>query len=154
VPGIRRSLSGPRPDDSPPAVPGTRTRDAENGLGRNGGRAVLENVPHTLRGCMGTFSRVAILGKRVTEKRATATKQAAETPGGGRRRSNTRIVTRHRRAASRSGGATRAKRDGRPVNRRNGPRDSGSDRISVSRQRVHPPRPRTPDTAIGHGAGH
>jgi hypothetical protein len=29
---------------------------------------------------MGTFSRVAILGKRVTEKRATATKQAAETP--------------------------------------------------------------------------
>jgi hypothetical protein len=51
-------------------------------------------------------------------------KQAVETPEGGRRRSNTRIVTRHRRAASRSGGA--AERDGRPVLRRNGSRvDSG-----------------------------
>jgi hypothetical protein len=30
--------------------------------GRNGGRAVLENVPHTLRGCMGTFSRGAPSG--------------------------------------------------------------------------------------------
>jgi hypothetical protein len=31
-------------------------------MARNGGRAVLENVPHTLRGCMGTFSRGAPSG--------------------------------------------------------------------------------------------
>jgi hypothetical protein len=35
---------------------------AEHGMARNGGRAVLENVPHTLRGCMGTFSRGAPSG--------------------------------------------------------------------------------------------
>jgi rubrerythrin len=35
---------------------------AEHGMARTGGRAVLENVPHTLRGCMGTFSRGAPSG--------------------------------------------------------------------------------------------
>jgi hypothetical protein len=52
-------------------------------------------------------------GNGVPKKRAPATKQAIETPGGGRKRSSTRIATCHRRAASRSGGATSAERDGR-----------------------------------------
>jgi hypothetical protein len=36
--------------------------------------------------------------------------------------------SRHRRAASRSGGATSAERDGRPVRRRNGPRGAAAER--------------------------
>jgi hypothetical protein len=38
------------------------TDSAGHVMARNGGRAVLENVPHTLRGCMGTFSRGAPSG--------------------------------------------------------------------------------------------
>jgi hypothetical protein len=48
------------------------------------------------------------LGERASEKRVTATKKAVETPGGGRRHSRMTNATRHRRAASRSGGATSA----------------------------------------------
>jgi hypothetical protein len=68
------------------------------------------------------------LGNRVSEKRATATKKAVETPGGGRCRPRMTFATRHRRAASRSGGATSAERDGRPVKRRNGPRGAAAER--------------------------
>jgi hypothetical protein len=46
-----RAPCGPRITDS-----------AEHVMAHNGGRAVLENVPHTLRGCMGTFSRGAPSG--------------------------------------------------------------------------------------------
>jgi hypothetical protein len=55
------------------------------------------------------------LGERASEKRVTATKKAVETPGGGRRHSRMTNATRHRRAASRSGGATSAELDGRPA---------------------------------------
>jgi hypothetical protein len=79
---------------------------------------LLENVLLTPRSCVGTFSRVAILGERASEKRATATKKAVETPEGGRNRPRNTGASRHRRAASRSGGATSAERDGRPVTRR------------------------------------
>ena len=43
----------------------------------------LENVLLAPRVRVGTFSRVAILGRRVSDKRATATKKAVGTPGGG-----------------------------------------------------------------------
>jgi hypothetical protein len=56
--------------------------------------------------------------KNATEKRASATGKAVETPGGGRHLMSTTNVSRYRRAASRSGGATSAERDGRPVFRR------------------------------------
>jgi hypothetical protein len=79
---------------------------------------LLENVPLAPRSRVGTFSRVAILGRRVTEKGATATEKAVETTGGGRSRPRMTDATRHRRAASRSPGATSAERDGRPVSRR------------------------------------
>jgi hypothetical protein len=82
---------------------------------------------------MGTFSRVAIPARRLPEKRATATKQAVETPGGGRNRPRTMNAPRHRRAASRSGGATSAERDGRPVHRRNGHRCAAAGRGSPKR---------------------
>jgi hypothetical protein len=52
------------------------------------------------------------LGKVVTEKRASATGQAVETPEGGRHLMRTTNVSRHRRAASRSGGATSAECNG------------------------------------------
>jgi RHS repeat-associated protein len=67
----------------------------------------------------GTFS-----GNRVSEKLATATKKAAEPPGGGRNRPRITNAPRHRRAASRSGGATSAERDGRPVRRGTMPDDA------------------------------
>jgi hypothetical protein len=54
-------------------------------------------------------------GNGLSEKCATATKQAVETPGGGRDHPRRTNASRHRRAASRSGGATSAERDGRPV---------------------------------------
>jgi hypothetical protein len=57
-------------------------------------------------------------GNGATEKRLSAGKQAAETPGGGRDHPSRTNASRHRRAASRSPGATSAERDGRPVNRR------------------------------------
>jgi hypothetical protein len=79
---------------------------------------LLENVLLAPRSRVGTFSRVAILGRRVTEKCVTATEKAVETPGGGRSRPRMTNAPRHRRAASRSGGATSAERDGRPVSRR------------------------------------
>jgi hypothetical protein len=60
-------------------------------------------------------------GNGLPENCATATKQAVETPGGGRSRPRMTFASRHRRAASRSGGATSAERDGRPVPRRTGP---------------------------------
>jgi hypothetical protein len=59
VPGIRRPPCGRRQADSSSAVPGSRTRETENELGRTGGRAVLENVPPTLRACLRAFSRGA-----------------------------------------------------------------------------------------------
>jgi hypothetical protein len=113
------------------------------------------------------------------EKRATATKQAVETPGGGRDHPSRTSASRHRRAASRSGGATSAERDGRPVKR--SIRSSGSGRILrseqrstlrvgdistrrlgrydmggvvVSGQRRCPIPTRYPVTAPGHGVGH
>jgi hypothetical protein len=46
---------------------------------------------------------------------------------------NPTIVPSHRRAASRSGGATSAERDGRPVFRRNGPRGAAAERGSSQR---------------------
>jgi hypothetical protein len=56
-------------------------------------------------------------GNGLPETRATATKQAVETPGGGRDRMSAKNAPSHRRAASRSGGASSAERDGRPVGR-------------------------------------
>jgi hypothetical protein len=56
-------------------------------------------------------------GNGIPEKRVTATKKAVETPGGGRDRTRATKASRHRRAASRSGGATSAEWDGRPVQR-------------------------------------
>jgi hypothetical protein len=73
------------------------------------------------------------LGDGVAEKRPTAAEKAIETPGGGRDRPSTSNASRHRRAASRSGGATSAERDGRPVYRRNGPRNAAAERDSPSR---------------------
>jgi hypothetical protein len=76
------------------------------------------------------------------EASATTTKQAVESPGGGRDRPRTTNVTRHRRAASRNGGATSAERDGRPVERRtvSSFRDSGSVSASVSDSNQQPTR--------------
>jgi hypothetical protein len=68
-------------------------------------------------------------GSGLPEKSVTATKQAVETPEGGRIRPSATNTTRHRRAASRSGGATSAERDGRPVGRR-----------TESRRRLQPQR--------------
>jgi hypothetical protein len=84
------------------------------------------------------------LGNRVSEKRATATKQAVETPGGGRSRPRMTFASRHRRAASRSGGATSAERDGRPVSLRNGPTASHPRHQDCHRQNAPLPtkRPR------------
>jgi hypothetical protein len=98
---------------------------------------LLENVLLTPRSCVGTFSRVAILGERASEKRATATKKAVETPEGGRNRPRTTNATRHRRAASRRIGVQRLRQRQRQVQRQwtaRGPKQS-----------------RSPDTAIGHG---
>jgi hypothetical protein len=64
---------------------------------------------------LGHILKGGTLGNRESEKRVTATKKAVETPGGGRYRPRTTNASRHRRAASRSGGATSAERDGRPV---------------------------------------
>jgi hypothetical protein len=58
-------------------------------------------------------------GNGLPEKRATATKKAVEPPGGGRCHSRRTGRSSHRRAASRSGGAMSAERDGRPVGRGN-----------------------------------
>jgi hypothetical protein len=69
-------------------------------------------------------------GNGLSEKRATATKKAVETPGGGRCHSRRTGRSRHRRAASRSGGAMSAERDGRPAERRNGPRGAAAERGS------------------------
>jgi plasmid stabilization system protein ParE len=96
-------------------VPEADDHSSEHVSSRTGGRAVLENVPPTLRACLGTFSRGGSLGNGVTEKCVTATEQAVETPEGGRDRPRTTTASRHRRAASRSGGAMSAERDGRPV---------------------------------------
>jgi hypothetical protein len=60
-------------------------------------------------------------GNGVSEKCVTATKQAAETPGGGRDPPRTTNVARRRRAASWSGGAMSAERDRRPMYRRTSP---------------------------------
>jgi hypothetical protein len=62
VPGSRRSPAGRREAPSPSAVPRARTRAPENESERTGGRAVLENVPPTLRAGMCTFSRGAPSG--------------------------------------------------------------------------------------------
>jgi hypothetical protein len=59
-------------------------------------------------------------GNGLPEKCATATKQAVETPERGRDHPSRTNASRHRRAASRSKGATSAERDGRPVERRIG----------------------------------
>jgi hypothetical protein len=72
-------------------------------------------------------------GNGVAEKRATATEQAVEAPGGGRNRPRTMNAPCHRRAASRSGGATSAERDGRPVHRRNGHSSAAAGRGSPKR---------------------
>jgi hypothetical protein len=64
---------------------------------------------------LGHILKGGSLGNGVTEKCVTATEQAVETPEGGRDRPRTTTASRHRRAASRSGGATSAERDGRPV---------------------------------------
>jgi hypothetical protein len=55
----------------------------------------------------------AVPGSRTRE-----TEKPLETPGGGRSRPRTTNALRHRRAASRSGGAASAERDGRPVHQR------------------------------------
>jgi hypothetical protein len=102
-------------------------------MARTGGRAVLENVPPTLPAPLGTFSRGAPPGNGLPDKRATATEQAVETPGGGRDRLSSSNAPRHRRVASRSGGATSAERDGRPVYRRNRPRGAAAERGSPKR---------------------
>ena len=56
--------------------------------------------------------------KRLPENCVTASKEAVETPGGGRDRLSSSDAPRHRRVASRSGGATSGECDGRPVERR------------------------------------
>jgi hypothetical protein len=109
-----------------PLRPFSRTTGPENhvlcgarGVAQRWDVPLLENVLLPPRTRAGTFSRVAILGKRVTEKRATATKQAVETPEGGHHRSSEATDPGHRRAASRSGGE--AERDRRPMFRRTSP---------------------------------
>jgi hypothetical protein len=72
-------------------------------------------------------------GNGLPEKCVTATEQAVETPGGGRDRPRTTNVARHRRAASRSGGATNAEHDGRPVRRRTRHRGAAAERGSPPR---------------------
>jgi hypothetical protein len=67
---------------------------------------------------LGHILKGGTLGNSVPKKCVTATKKAVETPSGGRDRPSTVNAPRHRWAASRSGGATSAERDGRPVLRR------------------------------------
>jgi hypothetical protein len=109
-------------------------------MARTGGRAVLENVPPTLPAPLGTFSRGAPPGNGLPDKRATATEQAVETPGGGRDRLSSSNAPRHRRAASRSGGATSAERDGRPVFRRTSPETATDFEPSDPGDSSSPPR--------------
>jgi hypothetical protein len=71
--------------------------------------------------------------RRLPENCVTASKEAVETPGGGRDRLSSSDAPRHRRVASRSGGATSAERDGRPVYRRNRPRGAAAERGSPKR---------------------
>jgi hypothetical protein len=106
---------------------------------------LLENVLLTPRSRVGTFSRVAIPGSGAPEKRVTATKQAVETPGGGRNRPRMKDAPRHRRAASRSGGAMSAERDGRPVRRRT--------RCSATPRSVPDPGDRWPSPDSGDRTG-
>jgi hypothetical protein len=114
---------------------------------------LLENVLLTPRTCVGTFSRVAILGRRVTENRETGTKKAVETLGGGRHRPRTTIAPRHRRAASRSGGAAGADRDGRPEYRRTTPPALRPSKVLVRHQRhVRTPCPDTVTVSMSRAA--
>jgi hypothetical protein len=64
-------------------------------------------------------------GSGVSEKCFTGSEQAVETTGGGWNRTSTTNTPRHRRAASRSEGATSAARDGRPMLRRTEATDPG-----------------------------
>jgi hypothetical protein len=77
---------------------------------------LLENVLLALRTREGTFSRVAILEKRVTEKCVPGTRKAVETTGGDRWRSIGSRDPGRRREASWSRGA--AECDRRPVFRK------------------------------------
>jgi hypothetical protein len=70
---------------------------------------------------LGHILKGGTLGNGVAEKRVTATEQAVETPRGGTTRTSMMNVPCHLRAVSRSGGATSAERDGRPVERRTFP---------------------------------
>jgi hypothetical protein len=89
------------------------------GCRASAGRSPGEGEPVLFQRCPATArAQRRTRWKRAPEKCVTATKQAVETPGGGRIRPSTTNTTRHRRAASRSGGATSAERDGRPVERR------------------------------------
>jgi hypothetical protein len=104
-------------------------------------------------------------GNGLPERRAPAGKQAVETPGGGRDRPRTTNASRHRRAASRSGGATSAERDGRPVERGTEPRGAAAKRGSPERawrmpgaaeyvaQRVGPGSDRRPPGTAPVGPG-
>jgi hypothetical protein len=108
---------------------------SEHETSRTGGRAVHGIVPTAFE-FRWAQCRVGLPRDSVTEKRATAGKKAVETPGGGRDCTSSPSASSHRRAVSRSGGATRAERDGRPVNRRNG--------LSGAFVSPQNPRPRPP----------
>jgi hypothetical protein len=97
-------------------------RRTRNGCRAYAGRHPGEGRPKLFQRCPAPARAQRRTMKNATEKRASATGQAVETPEGGRHLMRTTNVSRHRRAASRSGGAMSAECDGRPVYRRNGPK--------------------------------
>jgi hypothetical protein len=114
-------------------MPGAATPDARrtrNGCRAYAGRHPGEGRPKLFQRCPAPARAQRRTMKDATEKRASATGQAVETPEGGRHLMRTTNVSRHRRAASRSGGAMSAECDGRPVYRRNGPKGAAAERGS------------------------
>jgi hypothetical protein len=93
------------------------TRD---GCRASAGRPPGEGRPNLFQRCPAPARAVRrTRWKRPPKRCDTVTRKAVETTGGGRSRPRTTDAPRHRRAASRSGGASSAERDGRPVFRRN-----------------------------------
>jgi hypothetical protein len=89
-------------------------RRTRNGCRAYAGRHPGEGRPKLFQRCPAPARAQRRTMKNATEKRASATGQAVETPEGGRHLMRTTNVSRHRRAASRSGGAMSAECDGRP----------------------------------------
>jgi hypothetical protein len=164
--------------DEPPKPPGsggflvagtpsaTRHRCATSGVPQTTCTRVPAGVPATpdargtRDGCRAAAGRPPDKGRPILLQRCPAPARAtrrtqwkrppevAETP------SRTKNATRHRRAASRSGGATSAECNGRPVHRRT--EFQRQRRRQAQRQQTAraPSRSRIPDTAPGRGVGH